>query len=104
MAGRKGMPEKEYRIARLFRVLGNPTAYRIVKLLERGRLTPGAISAELNIPIWTISMTLRNLRQVDLVRYHRKGKSKIYWLKFPEILALLKKMEKAGEAMRFLKY
>ena len=70
------MPETMYRASRCCRVLGNPTAYLIVRSLGKVRKTPSQISKELQVPLPTVSMTLRHLREVDLVRYETKGKKR----------------------------
>jgi DNA-binding transcriptional ArsR family regulator len=94
------MPETMYRASRLFRVLGNPTAYLILRCLGSGRKTPEEMSAELGIHPTTISGTLRNLRQVDLVRYLTSGKHKIYWLKETAVGKLLDRAESLVDTMR----
>lgn len=63
------MPETVYRASRCCRVLGNPTAYLIVRSLGDQRKTPSRLSDELGVPLATISTTLRHLRQVDVVRF-----------------------------------
>jgi DNA-binding HxlR family transcriptional regulator len=94
------MPETMYRASRCCRVLGNPTAYLIVRCLDRGSKTPAEMSKELNIPLTTISSTLRHLRQMDLVRYETRGRSKDYWLKDRKILSILDTIEQWVEAVR----
>lgn len=99
---KKDMPETLYRASRLCRVLGNPTAYLVVRSLGRDRKTPTALSVEIGIPVATVSTTLRHLRQTDLVRYETSGTSKIYWLKDPDILGILDALEHRVDAMRRL--
>ncbi len=94
------MPETMYRASRFCRVLGNPTAYLILRCLDAGRKTPGGLSEELHVPLTTVSMTLRHLRETDLVRYETVGKSKEYWLKDRQILRLLDALEELVELMR----
>jgi len=89
-----------YRTSRYFRVLGNPTAYLIIRSLGRTRKTPTEMSRELNIPLTTVSSTLRHLRQVNMVRYETKSRIKEYRLKDSEVLALLEKGETLAENMR----
>jgi DNA-binding transcriptional ArsR family regulator len=52
------------------------------------------------VPLTTVSMTLRHLRETDLVRYETVGKSKEYWLKDRQILRLLDALEELVELMR----
>ncbi len=75
------MLETDYRASRICRVLGNPTAYAIVKLLLQSRKTPSELAAEIGLSLPVISITLRTLRNIDLVRYETKGKEKIYFIK-----------------------
>jgi DNA-binding transcriptional ArsR family regulator len=97
---KQNMPETMYRASRCCRVLGNPTAYLIVRCLGEERKTPNDLSEEMKIPLSTISMTLRHLRQMDIVRYETKGRSKEYWVKDPMLLAMLNTIEKWVESMR----
>ena len=85
---RKKMPETEYRASRICRVLGNPTAYQIIKLLIAKRshdigsgMRPTDIAQELGLSLPLTSTTLRTLRNIDLARYDTKGNVKIYWIK-----------------------
>lgn len=76
------MPETEYRASRICRVLGNPTAYQIIKLLIiSGKKQPAEIADELGLTLTLVSYTLRTLRNVDLVRYDINKNKKVYWLK-----------------------
>ncbi len=83
------MPEDEYRISRVCRVLGNPTALLALCVLGRRRLTPGELSREMKVSVWTVSHTLRKLRAVDLVRYETQGRRREYWVKDEKVLAFL---------------
>ncbi|MEO0206741.1 MAG: ArsR family transcriptional regulator [candidate division WOR-3 bacterium] len=97
---RKKMPETEYRASRICRVLGNPTAYQIVKLLLGRKVTPGEIAKEMGISETLASVTLRTLRNVDIVRYETKGKEKIYWIKDELIDKICRILEKLVIKMR----
>ena len=78
------MQERDYRQSRICRLLGNPTAYRILALLQDGsRVRPSAIANRLGISLPLASLTLRTLRNADLVRYLRKGEAAEYWIKYP---------------------
>ncbi len=98
------MPETDYRASRFCRVLGNPTAYQIIKVLKTGMKTPTELSEKIGVSLKTISDTLRNLRQVDLVRYDTNKKNKIYYLKDLSILKILKALEYYAVKMRFKKW
>ena len=94
------MPETMYRASRCCRVIGNPTAYLILRCLGTERKTPGELSRELGVPIPTVSATLRHLRQLELVRYETHVNSKDYWIKDPKILGILDGLEEWVERMR----
>jgi DNA-binding transcriptional ArsR family regulator len=97
---KQSMPETLYRASRCCRVLGNPTAYLIVRCLGEERKTPNDLSEELKVPLSTISMTLRHLRQMDMVRYETQGKSKEYWVKDRMLLSMLNTIEEWVESVR----
>ena len=97
---KQNMPETLYRASRCCRVLGNPTAYLILRSLDRHRKTPGDLSREIEVSVTTVSMTLRHLRQMDLVRYETKGRSKEYWIKDRKVLKILDTLEAWVEGMR----
>lgn len=97
---KQNMPETMYRASRCCRTLGNPTAYLVLRYLDTKRMTPGDLSGELRIPLTTISMTLRHLRQLDLIRYETKGRTKEYWIKDRKVLEILNIIEEWVETMR----
>ncbi|MGQ9817808.1 MAG: ArsR/SmtB family transcription factor [bacterium] len=101
---RKQMPETEYRASRLCRVLGNPTAYQILKILCRGARTPSALAHELKLSNQTICDNLRNLRQVDLVRYDTDKQQRVYFLKDKILKNALAILEEYAERMRIKRY
>ena len=94
------MPETMYRASRYYRVLGNPTAYLIVKRLADGRRSPSGLAEDVNRTISTVSKTLRHLHQVDLVRYDTDGFTRQYCLKDKGILDILARTEKLADRMR----
>ena len=98
------MLETDYRASRFCRVLGNPTAYRILKLLKESARTPTELSKKVGVTLKTISATLRNLRQINLVRYETQDKSKIYSLKDDSLLEVLHHVEKYVDNMRVQKW
>ncbi|MBI2441030.1 MAG: winged helix-turn-helix transcriptional regulator [Lentisphaerae bacterium] len=97
---KQNMPETMYRASRCCRVLGNPTAYLILRCLDTSRKTPGDLSTALHIPLTTISMTLRHLRQMDVIRYETKGRTKEYWIKDRKVLRILITVEEWVESVR----
>lgn len=98
--GRKPMRETAYRVSRVCRVLGNPLAYALVRAIGSGVRTPTELSRVARATVFAVSMALRNLRQIDVVRYETDGLHKRYWLKHPELLSLLGKLERVVERMR----
>jgi DNA-binding transcriptional ArsR family regulator len=98
------MPETDYRASRFCRVLGNPTAYQILKILRASARTPTELASEIGLSVKTISATLRHLRQVNLVRYTTQSSKKIYFLKDQSILRVLSGIEKYIDIMRIKKW
>ncbi len=98
------MPETDYRASRFCRVLGNPTAYQILKILRTSAKTPTELAREIGLSVKTISATLRHLRQVNLVRYTTQTSSKIYFLKDQSLLRVLSSIEKYIDIMRIKKW
>ena len=94
------MPETEYRASRVCRMLGNPTAYQVVKSLFKRAKTPSQLAQEIGVSVSTISDILRNLRNVDLIRYEVKTRERIYWIKRPLIIKILLRLEKLVENIR----
>jgi Mn-dependent DtxR family transcriptional regulator len=94
------MPETMYRASRCCRVLGNPTAYLLLRSLDRCRKTPTDLSREMDISLPAVSATLRHLRQLELVRYETHGRTKVYWVKDRKVLTILRTLEDWVEAMR----
>jgi DNA-binding transcriptional ArsR family regulator len=98
------MRETDYRASRFCRVVGNPTAYQILKLLERSAHTPTELSEKVGVSLKTISSTLRHLRQVNLVRYETLNKNKVYFLKDEQLPNILFQIEKYVDKMRTQKW
>lgn len=98
------MSETQYRASRFCRVLGNPTAYQILRILSQGKSTPSELANQIGLSRKTISDTLRNLRQVDLVRYDTVKKNKVYFLKDNLIKKILIFLEDYADKMRFKKW
>ena len=101
---KKKMLETHYRASRFCRVLGNPTAYQILKILTHTPKSPSELTHEIGLSLKTVSETLRNLRQIDLVRYTTKENFKIYSLKDEFLPKVLNYIEKYVKRMRILKW
>jgi DNA-binding transcriptional ArsR family regulator len=101
---KRKMLETHYRASRFCRVLGNPTAYQILELLKKCARTPTELSEKVGVSLKTISATLRNLRQINLVRYETENKSKVYYLKDRLLPEVLLQIEKYVDKMRVKKW
>lgn len=97
---RRKIPESEYRASRICRVLGNPTAYKIIKLLLEEETTPTQLARELNVTVATVSVVLRNLRNIDLIRYEAKANERVYWIKNPTLAEIVTKLEESVKHVR----
>jgi DNA-binding HxlR family transcriptional regulator len=94
------MPETQYRGSRFCRVLGNPTAYQILRSLMKKPSTPSALQNEIGLSLQTISDTLRKLRNINIVRYETVDKNKIYFLKDKALVPVINSIEKFVNRMR----
>ncbi len=94
------MPETEYRASRVCRMLGNPTAYQVIKSLFKRAKTPSQLAQEIGVSVSTISDVLRNLRNVDLIRYEVKTHERVYWIKRHLVIDILANLEKLVEKVR----
>jgi len=91
---RRKMPETEYRASRFCRVMGNPTAYQIVRYLtKKRRSSPTELVERIGLSLQTICDTLRNLRNIDVVRYDTVHKNKVYFLRDRKIVGILEDIE-----------
>jgi DNA-binding transcriptional ArsR family regulator len=97
---KRNMPETEYRASRVCRILGNPTAYQIIRKLGRTRKNPSELASEIGVSIQTVSLTLRALRNIDVVRYEPRWNQRVYWLKDPAVLEILESLEDLVENIR----
>jgi predicted transcriptional regulator len=78
------MEERAYRQSRLCRVLGNPLAFSIVRLLvENKDITPSQIARGVGRSVSRVSHVLAALRMMEVVRYETNGKQASYRLKHP---------------------
>ena len=102
---RKKIPETEYRASRFCRIMGNPTAYQIVRyLIKKKRASPTELVDEIGLSLQTICDTLRNLRNIDVIRYETLNKNKIYFLKDPKLVEILEDIERFVRRARFKKW
>ncbi len=88
------MKEKEKRIVSIFKILGSPTRFKIVKLLQKGEMCTSEIAENLGKDRSTISRHLKDMMNLDIVRYVTKDKNVFYRLKKDSVLNLIKSAEK----------
>ncbi len=78
----KEMPDEDhlYDLAELFKIFGDSTRIRILYLLLESEMCVCDIATCLSMTQSAISHQLRVLKNADLVRFKRDGKSVIYYL------------------------
>jgi len=88
---RKDMPSEEvlYDIADFFKVLGESTRLKILYALLKSEVCVGELSESLNIGQSSVSHQLRILRQNDLVKFRKQGKTVFYSLDDAHVESLL---------------
>ena len=102
---KRKMSETEYRASRFCRIMGNPTAYQIVRyLVKHQRSYPTEIAEAVGLSLQTICDTLRNLRNVDVVRYETLNKNKVYFIKENKIIDILDGIEYFVQRLRVKKW
>lgn len=91
--------EKRFRGSQVCRVLSYPIAYGIVRLLlEKGPLTFDEIVKLVGRSKPAVCHHLSKLRLANIIRYDKKWRSTIYWIKYPEETKLvLRSCEKLVE-------
>jgi len=62
--------------------------------------TPSDLVDKIGLSVQTISDTLRNLRNVDIVRYETVNKNKVYFLKDKTVIAILDDIERLVARIR----
>lgn len=77
------------RVSELFKVLGDSTRMRILFVLLTSEMCVCDLSETLNMSVSAVSHQLRILRQAQLVRYRRVGKTVFYALADEHVKTLL---------------
>lgn len=82
---------KEYiqPLADVFKVLGDPTRLRILRLLMKGEVCVRDIAEDLGLGQSAVSHQLRILRDARLVQFRRDGKTVYYSLADAHVFTLL---------------
>ena len=85
------LPDTEtlYDLAELFKVFGDSTRVRILFALQGGELCVCDISKALGMTVSAVSHQLRVLKQADLVRSRREGKTVFYYLADSHVESIL---------------
>jgi len=78
-----------YDIADFFKVLGESTRLKIMYALSGGEVCVGELSESLDISQSSVSHQLRILRQNDLVKFRKQGKTVFYSLDDAHVESLL---------------
>lgn len=98
------MPEDWYRACRLCSALANPKTYALLRILvHKGKLTPADLARQLNRSPVTISVHLRQLRNLDLVRFQKAGRQRFYWIKDAQVSRIFRELERFVSNVRRLK-
>lgn len=86
------IPDEEilYRLAELFKVFGDPTRVRILYVLSAHELCVCDIADVLGMTQSAISHQLRVLKQMQLVKFRREGKTVYYSLADSHVETILK--------------
>lgn len=81
--------EKLYDLAELFKVFGDSTRVRILFALHNGKLCVCDIAKALDMTVSAVSHQLRVLKNADLVRPKRSGKTVFYELSDSHVKSIL---------------
>lgn len=81
--------EMLYDLADLFKVLGDSTRIRILRVLYNGELCVTDIAEQLGMTASAVSHQLRVLKQSRLVKFRRDGKTIFYDLDDDHVFSIL---------------
>jgi predicted transcriptional regulator len=86
------------RASQFCRILGNPLAYNIVRLLDGKKRRPMEIARTLRVSATSVVNQLKNLKLAGVVRYQstgvRRGGRKVeYWLADPRLARWMEGLE-----------
>ncbi len=81
--------DKLYDLAELFKIFGDSTRIRILYVLFEHEMCVCDLAQILNMTVSAISHQLRVLKQADLVRYRRDGKTVFYSLADDHVRSIL---------------
>ena len=87
----ENMPDEEilYEIAQLYKIFGDSTRIKILYVLFEAEMCVNDIAQLLNISTSAISHQLRILKQAQLVKFRREGKTIFYSLSDDHVRTIL---------------
>ena len=87
----ENMPDEEilYEIAELYKIFGDSTRIKILYVLFEAEMCVNDIAQLLNISTSAISHQLRILKQAQLVKFRREGKTIFYSLSDDHVRTIL---------------
>ena len=87
----ENMPDEEilYEIAELYKIFGDSTRIKILYVLFEAEMCGNDIAQLLNISTSAISHQLRILKQAQLVKFRREGKTIFYSLSDDHVRTIL---------------
>lgn len=87
----ESMPDEEilYDLAELFKIFGDSTRIKILYVLFESEMCVFDISQLLNMSMSAISHQLRILKQAQLVKFRREGKTVFYFLADDHVRTIL---------------
>ena len=87
----ENMPDEEilYEIAELYKIFGDSTRIKILYVLFEAEMCVNDIAQLLNISTSAISHQLRILKQAQLVKFRREGKTIFYSLSDDHVSTIL---------------
>lgn len=92
------------RASQFCRILGNPLAYRIVRLLDGKRRRPMELAKILGVSATSVVNQLKHLKIAGAVRFQssgvrRAGRKVEYWLSERSLVRLIDDLERCMRAM-----
>lgn len=76
-------------VTKIFKLIGDPTRFLILHVLENRELNVNAIAEELDLEQSAVSHQLKKLRQAKLVKSRRSGKNILYSQDDQHVYAIL---------------
>lgn len=86
------IPESDERVklSEFFKVFSDPTRLHILYILLEGETNVGDLSERMDISQSAVSHQLKTLRQADLVKFRKEGRSIYYSLKDAHVSSIIR--------------